>query len=105
MIVRRIVAVRPAAAFERQARLFEALERAFPVRFVGEHEPDRVYDAAIVADAAASPAGVPTLVFARSGDARENVTLQELTRQVGVLEGKVAEIQVKMQGLAGQAGK
>ncbi len=73
--MRRIVAVRPAGALDREARLFEALERAFPVRFVAEHPLDRACDAAIVADATAPPADVPALVFDGDGALWQDVTL------------------------------
>ena len=66
---RRAVAVRSAGALLSHRRLFDALERAFPVRFIAEGAAD-----AVVTDGTAPPAGVPALVFSPGGADSEVVT-------------------------------
>ncbi|HET9010634.1 MAG TPA: hypothetical protein VFN38_02420 [Gemmatimonadaceae bacterium] len=75
MTVRRVVAVSPADVLEREARLFEALERAFPVRFVSRRGLNRSCDAAIVADASRPPADIPTVMLRRGASTSQSVTL------------------------------
>ncbi len=112
--MQRIVAVRPASALKGEARLFDALERAFPVRFVAEHQLDRPCDAAIVADATEPPGDVPALVFGRGGARWEDVTLaasEPLDRRLwGITmpartEGGGLEVQETDIVLAGRRGR